>query len=101
MGPVVMSLDAYGAYHRKRAELWERQALLKARAVAGDQDVGAPVMDWTGRTVYRPRVDERVLPAIRGMKRQIHRALRRRHPEASARTLHVRRGVIRQVQILV
>src|SRR5712664_298760 len=31
MGPVAMSLDAYRAYHRERAELWERQALLKAR----------------------------------------------------------------------
>src|SRR5437762_379331 len=30
MGAVAMSLDAYAAYHRERAELWERQAPLKA-----------------------------------------------------------------------
>ena len=101
MGPVAMSLDAYGAYHRDRAELWERQALLKARAVAGDQDVGARFMDWAGRTVYRTGVDERVLPAIHGMKREIDRALRGRHAEASARNVKLGRGGIREVEFLV
>jgi len=101
MGPVAMSLDAYGAYHRERAELWERQALLKARAVAGDQDVGARFMDWAGRTVYRAGVDERVLPAIHGMKREIDRALRGRHAEASARNVKLGRGGIREVEFLV
>ncbi len=101
MGPVAMSLDAYGAYHRDRAELWERQALLKARAVAGDQDVGARFMDWAGRTVYRAGIDERVLPAIHGMKREIDRALRGRHAEASARNVKLGRGGIREVEFLV
>jgi len=101
MGPVAMSLDAYGAYHRDRAELWERQALLKARAVTGDQDVGARFMDWAGRTVYRAGVDERVLPAIHGMKREIDRALRGRHAEASARNVKLGRGGIREVEFLV
>ncbi|PYO25031.1 MAG: hypothetical protein DMD85_05075 [Candidatus Rokuibacteriota bacterium] len=78
MGAVAMSLDAYAAYHRERAELWERQALLKARACAGDADVGTRFMAWATATVYRPGVDERVLPAIRDMKRQIDRALRGR-----------------------
>src|SRR2546426_282496 len=101
MGPVAMSLDAYGAYHRDRAELWERQALLKARAVAGDQDVGARFMDWAGRTVYRAGIDERVLPAIHGMKREIDRALRGRHAEASARNVELGRGGIREIEFLV
>src|SRR2546427_391215 len=57
MGAVAMSLDAYAAYHRERAELWERQALLKARACAGDADVGTRFMAWATATVYRPGVD--------------------------------------------
>ena len=36
MGPIVLSLDGYRAYYRERAELWERQALIKARIAAGD-----------------------------------------------------------------
>jgi len=56
MGPVAMSLDAYAAYHRERAVLWERQALLKARVCAGDADVGARFMAWAAATVYRPGI---------------------------------------------
>jgi glutamate-ammonia-ligase adenylyltransferase len=34
-GPLVSSLEAFAAYHRSSAQVWERQALIKARAVAG------------------------------------------------------------------
>ncbi|MDD2557914.1 MAG: bifunctional [glutamate--ammonia ligase]-adenylyl-L-tyrosine phosphorylase/[glutamate--ammonia-ligase] adenylyltransferase [Desulfuromonas sp.] len=34
-GPLVTSLDAYEDYHRTRAQIWERQALTKARIVVG------------------------------------------------------------------
>ena len=44
MGAVALSLDAFRTYHHERAELWERQALLKARVAAGD-----PRASWTGR----------------------------------------------------
>src|SRR2546425_296853 len=36
MGAVVLSLDRYRDYYRDRAELWERQALIKARVPDGD-----------------------------------------------------------------
>jgi glutamate-ammonia-ligase adenylyltransferase len=101
MGPVAMSLDAYRAYHRERAELWERQALLKARVSAGDPGVAARFADWARETVYRPGLDERVLPAIRGMKRQIDRALRGRGAEGSARNVKLGRGGIREIEFLV
>src|SRR3989442_680360 len=100
MGPVAMSLDAYRAYHRERAELWERQALLKARVGAGDPEVGARFMDFVREIVYRPGLDARVLPAIRGMKREIDRALRGRHAEASARNVKLGRGGIREIEFL-
>ena len=40
-GPLVRSLDAYKAYWSRFAQAWERQALLRARPVAGDADLGA------------------------------------------------------------
>ena len=100
-GAVAMSLDAYAAYHRERAELWERQALLKARVCAGEASVGARFTAWAVATVYRPGIDERVLPAIRGMKAQIDRALRGRDAEASARNVKLGRGGIREIEFLV
>ena len=40
-GPLVRTLDSYEAYWDQWAEPWEFQALIKARAVAGDGDLGA------------------------------------------------------------
>jgi glutamate-ammonia-ligase adenylyltransferase len=100
-GAVAMSLDAYATYHRDRAELWERQALLKARICAGDADVAARFTDWAVATVYRPGIDERVVPAIRQMKRAIDRTLRGRDAEGSARNVKLGRGGIREIEFIV
>ncbi|HEX9577800.1 MAG TPA: bifunctional [glutamate--ammonia ligase]-adenylyl-L-tyrosine phosphorylase/[glutamate--ammonia-ligase] adenylyltransferase [Myxococcales bacterium] len=40
-GPLVVSFEALATYHSREARLWERQALLKARAVAGDETLFA------------------------------------------------------------
>ncbi len=39
-GPLVVSIAGYRTYLEKHARLWEKQALLKARSIAGDQAVG-------------------------------------------------------------
>ena len=39
-GPVVSSLAAFRHYHETSSELWERQALIKLRAAAGDASLG-------------------------------------------------------------
>jgi len=100
MGAVALSLDAYRAYHRERAELWERQALLKARVAAGDERVGARFMDWARETVYRPGLDERILPAIRAMKHGIDRELGRRG-QSLASNVKLGRGGIREIEFIV
>jgi glutamate-ammonia-ligase adenylyltransferase len=100
MGAVALSLDGFRAYHRERAELWERQALLKARVVAGDALVGARFMDWAGEVVYRPGVDARILPAIRAMKGGIDRELGRRGQTPGA-NVKLGRGGIREIEFIV
>jgi glutamate-ammonia-ligase adenylyltransferase len=100
MGAVALSLDGYRAYHRERAEPWERQALLKARVAAGDARVGARFMQWAGETVYRAGLDERILPAIRVMKHEIDRELGRRG-ESLATNVKLGRGGIREIEFIV
>jgi glutamate-ammonia-ligase adenylyltransferase len=39
-GPLVRSLASYRAYYAPRSQPWEAQALLRARPVAGDADLG-------------------------------------------------------------
>ncbi len=40
-GPLVRSLTSYLEYYRRWGAVWERQALLRARPVAGDGELGA------------------------------------------------------------
>lgn len=40
-GALVRTLDSHLAYYERWAKSWEFQALLKARAIAGDRDLGA------------------------------------------------------------
>jgi glutamate-ammonia-ligase adenylyltransferase len=42
-GPVVCSLDAYRQYHQSDSQLWERQALIKTRFVAGNPALGKEI----------------------------------------------------------
>jgi glutamate-ammonia-ligase adenylyltransferase len=42
-GPIVCSLDAYREYHKSTSQLWERQALIKTRFIAGDVLLGSAV----------------------------------------------------------
>jgi glutamate-ammonia-ligase adenylyltransferase len=43
-GPLVRTLESYRVYWARFAAPWERQALLRARPVAGDEELGADFM---------------------------------------------------------
>ncbi len=42
-GPLVTSLEGFRDYHRQSSAVWERQALVRARVVAGDPSLGEEV----------------------------------------------------------
>lgn len=42
-GPLVSALESFRDYHKTSSQLWERQALIKARPVAGDSKLGKEV----------------------------------------------------------
>ena len=42
-GPLVASLDGFRDYHRTSSAVWERQALVRARVIAGDAWLGGEV----------------------------------------------------------
>ena len=52
-GPLVRRLDSHKAYYRQWAESWEFQALLKARAVAGDVPLGEAYMQMASEFVWQ------------------------------------------------
>jgi [glutamine synthetase] adenylyltransferase / [glutamine synthetase]-adenylyl-L-tyrosine phosphorylase len=51
-GPLVSSLDAYRDYHKTASQLWERQALIKTRFIAGDIALGRDVAEIIERFAY-------------------------------------------------
>jgi [glutamine synthetase] adenylyltransferase / [glutamine synthetase]-adenylyl-L-tyrosine phosphorylase len=57
-GALVVSQAAFLDHHQRRAQLWERQALIKARGVAGDARLSERVL----AEVIHPLVYERPLP---------------------------------------
>jgi glutamate-ammonia-ligase adenylyltransferase len=65
-GPLVTSLPAYRRYHESSAQPWERQALLKARVVAGPEAFARQI-----EAVNRWIVYERPLPP--NLKEEIYR----------------------------
>lgn len=52
-GLLVASIDGFARYQAEQAEGWERQALLKARACAGDGALGARVVAIAQDAAYR------------------------------------------------
>ncbi|MDQ3451398.1 MAG: bifunctional [glutamine synthetase] adenylyltransferase/[glutamine synthetase]-adenylyl-L-tyrosine phosphorylase [Actinomycetota bacterium] len=67
-GPLVRSLDAYRAYYQRWAKTWEFQALLKARPVAGDRELGAAFMAMAEAFVWPDRLDGEAVAEIQRLK---------------------------------
>ena len=75
-GLLVSSLPAWRRYHEHDARLWERQALIKLRPVAGDAALGEAVSRHAQLTVYGTRHDaHQVAQAILTMRQRIEREL--------------------------
>ncbi len=77
-GTLVTSLDAFRRYHESSAQMWERQALLRARPVAGDEGL-AEAFDALRREILgRPLAADDV--------REIHRIRERMELELAKET---------------
>ncbi len=70
-GPLVSSLAAHREYYLKRALLWERQALVKARVVAGDAALGRNFLQMVHEIIYARPLTSREVGEIRRMRRRI------------------------------
>jgi glutamate-ammonia-ligase adenylyltransferase len=76
-GQLVFPLEALLDYYRLHAALWEVQALLKARPVAGDMEVGRAFMEGARRLLLAPRSRSDVVDSIQRLRRQALRGLSR------------------------
>jgi glutamate-ammonia-ligase adenylyltransferase len=70
-GPLVQSIDAFRSYFSGKAETWERQALLRARFVAGDREVGAEFTGELRNLIYRDEDRDRLARDILTMRKRM------------------------------
>lgn len=89
-GPLVRSLDSYRAYYERWSSPWEAQALLRARPVAGDPDLGESFEEL----INPKRWPEGGLAAepLREMRRLKARMESERLPRGADPTLHTKLG---------
>ena len=80
-GTLVSSLDAFMAYHRESARLWERQALIKARSVAGDAEFGKQVAGDIASIVYNPGIDDEGRKEMIHLRERMEKELAKEGPE--------------------
>ena len=77
-GPLVRSVGSYAAHWQRWAQPWERQALLKARPVAGDPALGRAWADAAADALWSRPVDADDIRAVRDMKRRAEDEVSRR-----------------------
>lgn len=77
-GPLVRSLASYEAYWARWADPWERQALVKAVPVAGDEEVGRAWLASANSVVWGAPFTADDLRSVRAMKVRAETAVGRR-----------------------
>ena len=65
VGVIARSIDSYEAYYEGWGEIWERQALIKARPVAGDLKLGEQFIRMIQPFIYQRYLDERSITEIK------------------------------------
>ena len=74
-GPLVSSLDAFREYHKTSSQLWERQALIKTRYVAGDAVLGREVEKITRAFAYGRALERDEIGEIHHLRMRMEREL--------------------------
>ncbi|MGW4434746.1 bifunctional [glutamine synthetase] adenylyltransferase/[glutamine synthetase]-adenylyl-L-tyrosine phosphorylase [Streptomyces sp. NPDC004596] len=70
-GPLVRTLSSHLAYYQRWAKTWEFQALLKARPVAGDAELGQAYADALGPLVWQAAERENFVADVQRMRRRV------------------------------
>ncbi|TWJ17553.1 bifunctional [glutamate--ammonia ligase]-adenylyl-L-tyrosine phosphorylase/[glutamate--ammonia-ligase] adenylyltransferase [Geobacter argillaceus] len=98
-GPLVTSLESFKNYHLEESQVWERQALTKARVVLGGPELSEGIDEVIRHAVYGSSVDE-------DARREIHRLRMRMETEiarekAGSYNIKTGRGGMVDVEFIV
>jgi glutamate-ammonia-ligase adenylyltransferase len=75
-GPLSRSLDAMRVYYDAEAATWERQALIKARPVAGNPDLGSSFVEGVAPFVFPAQLAPAAIDEVRRVKVRLEEYVR-------------------------
>lgn len=99
-GAMVRSLESYAEYYRRWSLVWEAQALLRARPMAGDDDLAADFLELIDPIRYPDALSANDVREIRRVKARVE-AERLPRGADPARHLKLGRGGLSDVEWLV
>lgn len=99
MAPLAVSLDAAVRYYETQGQAWERQAMIKCRAAAGNLALGDAFAERVRPFVYPRYFDDDTLEEIRGVKQQMERQVQSRGETEIE--VKLGRGGIRDIEFTV
>ena len=70
-GPLVRTVESHRAYYERWAKTWEFQALLKARPVAGDRELGERYLAAVSPMVWQAASRENFVEDVQAMRRRV------------------------------
>lgn len=97
-GALVRTLESHIAYYKKWARTWEFQALLKARPVAGDAELGERYVESVAPMVWVAAERENFVADVQSMRRRVEDHV---PTEIAERELKLGRGGLRDVEFAV
>jgi glutamate-ammonia-ligase adenylyltransferase len=97
-GPLVRTLASHLAYYDRWAKTWEFQALLKARAAAGDLDLGERYVAKVSPLVWQASQRENFVEDVQAMRRRVEATLPK---NMAGRELKLGPGGLRDIEFAV
>ncbi len=96
--PLALSVLAAETYYEGMGQNWERAAMIKARAIAGDLAAGAQFLRHLRPFIWRKHLDFAAIQDIHSIKRQIHAVKGYRDIAVGGHNIKLGRGGIREIE---
>jgi [glutamine synthetase] adenylyltransferase / [glutamine synthetase]-adenylyl-L-tyrosine phosphorylase len=97
-GPLVRTLASHRSYYERWAKTWEFQALLKARPVAGDAELGRAYLAALGPMIWQSAQRENFVADVQAMRRRVVGSL---PADRAGREIKLGPGGLRDIEFAV
>ena len=98
---VAIAIEAAAIYYESMGQNWERAAMIKARAAAGDIPLGQEFLSRLKPYIWRKYLDFAAIADVQSLKRQIHAVKGHGEIAVLGHNVKLGRGGIREIEFFV